>query len=141
MRVQTISVMHKETILDHDQSTVWFYPEEKIVHHQFKGNINGDAFQNTLNASAEIFEAYRCQKYLSDDRLNTGVDQADVQWAISEWNPRVLACGWRFWAIVKSSTESDPEMDKVIEAYERINLKVQLFEDPTEALEWLKQQN
>ena len=119
---ETITTMNKETILDQDHSTVWYYPDEKIVHHQFKGPINGETFQTTLNTSAEIFEAYGCQKYLSDDRLNTSVDQADIQWAISEWNPRVFANGWKYWAIVMANKKAvDSSMERVIEEKKFVN--------------------
>ena len=125
-------------LLDNDYASVWGYPELKIAHHKFKTFIYGDHFRNTLNTAADFFEKNQCTKYLSDDRLNTTVKQEDMNWAVNDWNPRVLKCGWKFWAIVMpDKVIGKLNMKRVIENYKNLNLEIEIFDDDEEALKWL----
>ncbi len=133
--------MSKEEVFNSNGAVIWFYPEEKVIHHQWKGSINGSILQETLNTSAELFELHQCKKYLSDDRLNDTIPEDQIHWAMSEWNPRVLAAGWKYWAIVMPDLNSAKvRMQHLIKFYQKVGLTTQLFKDPNKALAWLMEQ-
>ena len=70
------------TILDDEFVSMWHYPMQGIIHHQFHQHIWGEAFRNTLNKGAELFETRRATKWLSDDRENCALSKEDSEWAI-----------------------------------------------------------
>jgi len=129
----------RTTIIDTDYVTLWFHPEAKIVHHQFHKFIYGDEFRNVLNKGVEIFKEHNATKWLSDDRKNSALPKVDGEWALSDWNPRVRAAGWKYWAIVMpDKVMGQSNMDWFIREYRELGLEIQIFEDPDEALEWLR---
>ncbi len=40
--------MSRQTIIETEYATLWYYPEEKIVHHQFHKFIHGDEFRKVM---------------------------------------------------------------------------------------------
>ena len=92
--------MPVEIILDNEYATLSYYPEDGIVHHQFHKFIHGAQFRAVLDTGAEIFKERGATKWLSDDRLNSALPKEDGVWALTEWNPRVRAAGWKYWAVI-----------------------------------------
>src|SRR5664279_1202058 len=88
------------TILENEFVSMWYYPDKRILHHQFHKHIWGDMFRETLDKGLEVFARDGGNKWLSDDRENCALSAADTEWAINNWFPRVLKAGWKFWAIV-----------------------------------------
>ena len=91
--------MSKNTIVDNDFATLWFHPEKKIVHHHFKQYIHGTEFRSVLTRGYELMVEHQASKWLSDDR-NNGALPADDGMATTDWTPKVVAAGWKHWAIV-----------------------------------------
>ena len=58
----------KITVLDTKLVSLWYYPEDKIVHHQIKQFITGEPFKEFLLAGSALFEQHGAEKWLSDDR-------------------------------------------------------------------------
>jgi hypothetical protein len=133
--------MDKEIILDNEYITVWYYPQKKIVHHQFHKFTYGKTFHDALNAGAEIFEEKGAYKWLSDDRKNTVLSKDDRDWSVSFWRPRVIKAGWKYWAIVlPEKIIGQMSMKRIIEEYADTGVTVQVFSDPDEAMRWLEAQ-
>ncbi len=131
--------MTAQTILDNDYATLWYHPESKIVHHKFHKFIYGENFRSVLNRGLEIFEQHGAQKWLSDDRLNSALPKEDGIWALTDWNVRVIAAGWKYWAIVlPDKILGQTNMNQFMKEYIDKGLVVQVFEDADEALEWLE---
>ena len=132
-------VMPKETILDTDYATLWYYPEEKIVHHAFHRFIYGQKFRDVLEKGMEIFKKHEAQKWLSDDRKNSALPADDTKWAMEDWFPKVFEAGWKYWAIVMpDKAVGQMNMNRFISMYAEKGLTIELFEDLDEALDWLK---
>jgi hypothetical protein len=127
------------TVLDNEFATVWYHPDEKIVHHKFHKFIYGQAFRDVLIRGADIFEQYGANKWLSDDRNNSALPAEDSDWAIQNWNPRVLKCGWTHWAVVMpQKVIGQMNMRRFVQMYSELGVTVKAFTDPDEALAWLK---
>jgi hypothetical protein len=131
--------MSKETISDTEYATLWYYPEDKIVHHQFHKFIHGNEFRQVLEKGLEIFRQNGAQKWLSDDRKNSTLTAEDGAWAVNVWSVDVLDAGWKFWAIVMpDKIVGKLNMQRFIEMYSEKGLTIDIFDDPDEALQWLQ---
>jgi hypothetical protein len=133
--------MSKITILDNECATLWFYPESKIVHHEIKKFIFGQQLRELFNQGYETLKKNNAQKWLSDDRNNGPLNDEDSAWCQNDWFPRVVAAGWKFWAIVMpKKVIGVMNMRKFTEDYAKAGVIVNVFSDPEEALKWLKSQ-
>lgn len=88
-------------LYDSDQISVWYYPEKKIIHHKMHKFVHGQPFRDALMAGARAMEEYKADKWLSDDTNNPVLSPEDVEWGDKNWQPRVIAAGWKYWAIVQ----------------------------------------
>ncbi len=134
--------MTKTTILDNDYATLWYHPETQIVHHKFHRFIHGDNFRSVLEKGLEVFEEHNANKWLSDDRNNSTLTKEDGIWGLTDWNPRVFASGWKYWAVVMpDKILGQTNMNYLMKENIERGLVIQVFEDPDEALEWLESVN
>jgi hypothetical protein len=127
------------TIFDNEQAALWFHPESGIVHHKFKTRISGDDFKNVLNQGYELMKQSGATKWLSDDRANSALPPEDGAWALDDWRPRVVAAGWKYWAIVlPQNVIGHMNMKLFIAEGAKIGVDVRVFADPGQALVWLE---
>lgn len=130
-----------KTILQNDFASVWVYPDKRIIHHQFHKFMYGDLFRDVLLKSADAFALYGCTKWLSDDRKNAALKKEDLDWAYSEWQPKMMKTGWKHWAIVLPElVVGKMNMRQISDHYKQIGVNVQFFTTPEEGMQWLEQQ-
>ncbi|MBL8156771.1 MAG: hypothetical protein JNM70_21520, partial [Anaerolineae bacterium] len=72
-------------VLDNEFATLVFHEEQKIVHHTFHKPIGGDDFRAVLNNGVEMMRKYGAHKWLSDDRNNSALSDADTEWSKTNW--------------------------------------------------------
>jgi hypothetical protein len=77
------------TVLDDEYATLWYHPEEKVVHHQIHEFLVPGVFEKLLSTGADLMEGHGARKWLSDDRANVVVSPEDLKWADDHWAPRV----------------------------------------------------
>ncbi len=133
--------MPLETIIDNEFVSLWYDPERGMVSHVFHRFLAGDAFRDALNAGTHTLKKRRATKWLSDDRNNSALSAADGEWAKTDWFPRTLRAGWKYWALVQpTSVIGKMNMKRFTEPYAKMGLTVRVFDDPTAALAWLDEQ-
>lgn len=126
------------TVMDNENASLWFHPESGIVHHKFKKYMWGDAFKEVLDKGLEQMKEHGATKWLSDDRANSALRPEDGAWANDDWTPRVLAAGWKYWAIVlPQNVIGRMNMQQFIDQQSQAGVTVRVFSDPNEALSWL----
>ncbi len=131
--------MPAEVILDNEHATLWYYPEDGIIHHQFHKFIYGDQFRAVLDKGAEIFKERAATKWLSDDRLNSALPKDDGIWALTDWNPRVRAAGWKYWAVIFPDKKvGQTNLNWFVRESNALGVTALAFEDVDEALSWLR---
>jgi len=131
--------MAATAVIDNEFLTMWYYPEEKIVHHKFHKFVFGQAFRDALNAGVDVFTKNGAQKWLSDDRENGALEPADSDWAQKDWFPRVRKAGWKYWGLIlPEKVVGQMNMQRFIKTYSDQGLTVKVFSNPDEALKWLK---
>ncbi len=92
--------MSEVKIIDNEFASLIYYPEPKIVHHVFHKPISGQEFRNVLDTGAKTLEKYKAEKWLSDDRANLAMPADDTEWSKTNWFPRAVKAGWKYWALV-----------------------------------------
>ena len=128
-------------LLETDKVALYYYPAEKIVHHELKSFVFGEQFRSVLEKGLEAFERFGATKWLSDDRGNGPLTSEDSTWALTEWAPRVMRAGWKFWAVVMpEKVLGQLNMKRWIKEYAERGVTVRAFTDPNEAMDWLKRQ-
>ena len=131
--------MSPMTVLDNEFVTMWYYPEDKIVHHQFHQFMYGQLFRDALMTGADLFEKNSANKWLSDDRANNALPEEDAEWGRQNWVPRIMKAGWKYWALVMpDKVLGQMNMQRFVKEFSKHGVTVKVFADPDEALKWLK---
>jgi hypothetical protein len=139
VNLQEAAPMPTATILDDEYMSLWYHPETGIVHHRIHKYLVQGGFRKLLTASAEVLEANRATKYLSDDRTNVVVDPEDVKWADDNWYPRAIKAGLRHWALVLPSTMvGSLQARTILESRRKQGLDVEGFDSIETAMAWLQ---
>ena len=137
-REPTLTSMRRETVIETPFASLWYYPAERIVHHQIHKFIYGEAFRELLMKGAEVLKANGATKWVSDDRKNGPLSGEDKAWADTRWQPLVIRSGWKTWAIVlPEKIVGQMTIRRIIRESALLNLEVKLFTSPDEALSWI----
>ena len=141
MKYELAPIRERQLILQTDHVALWYYRELRIVHHQMVQAPSSEAFRELLSAGAETLERFSAIKWLSDDRGNTLLRPKDEKWADSEWLPRVLKAGFKFWAIVlPKAAIGKLNMRRLANEHVRRGIVSRIETSPYTAFEWLKSQ-
>jgi hypothetical protein len=128
-----------EVLIDTPAATLRYHTRTKIVHHELRQFVHGEAFRNVLEEGLQAFRKYGATKWLSDDRGNGPLKPADADWALNDWAPRVMAAGWKAWAVVMpEKVLGQMNMRRWIETYAAQGVTARAFSDPDAAMTWLE---
>ncbi|MFO0598747.1 MAG: hypothetical protein U0228_25805 [Myxococcaceae bacterium] len=126
-------------VIDTEFARLQFHEDEKIVHHEFKKPIRGQAFKDVLLGGLELLQKHGAKKWLSDDRKNFVLEAADESWARTEWFPKAQEAGWAFWAVCPpEKAVGQLQINRHARSYMQGGVEVKNCASPEEALEWLK---
>lgn len=131
--------MQRVTIHEDPKVTVWCYPAERIIHHQMHEYCYRDPFRRALSSGVGAMREYRCDKWLSDDRVNGALAPDDEEWATKIWFPTAKDAGWRFWAMVQPiQVVGQLNVKRFIKTYGELGIRANLFTEPEPAFDWLR---
>jgi len=131
--------MEKVTILDGPQASLWFYPEEGIVHHEFHGFVHGEEFRKVLQAGLELLKLHGATKWISDDRRNGAIPRVDGDWADNVWRPAAIAAGWKHWAMVQpEKVYGQMNVRRFVDNAAAAGVNARVFDSPADALRWIR---
>lgn len=125
--------------LDNEYCTVSVDTEQRMISHQFKKYIYGEAFRQAMSTGAELMEKHRAIKWLSDDRNNSALPKEDQEWAAKVWAPRVTKAGWKYWAVVlPRMVIGQVNVQGFMERSRKQGVEARMFDDPSAARAWLE---
>lgn len=126
-------------IEDNEHATLWYHPESKIVHHEYKKFMQGDDFRAFLLKGTQTMKENGATKWLSDDRMNPVLSKDDLAWGQTNWFPQTVEAGWKYWAIVQpKSLFAKLDMIKLVKQYAQFGITAQFFQSPEDAMTWLE---
>jgi hypothetical protein len=127
-----------QVILEDENFRLLYHPRWKIVHHELRTVVQGERFRAILERGLELFIRNGASKWLSDDRGNGPLTPEDSEWAVTSWSPRVIAAGWKCWAVVMPEKSiAQMNMTQWIQMYAKQGVTVSAFTEPARALSWL----
>jgi len=131
--------MKPVTIMEDEFAGLWYHPDSKVIHHEIRRFLPRGFFRKVLTTGAEYLEKHGAQKWLSDDRQSVVIAEEDVRWGDTVWAPRVIAAGFRYWAVVIPASEvAAGQMEGFVRGYRKRGVTVAQFESASEALAWLE---
>ncbi len=131
--------MAKQTLYDSEFATLWYHTDTKIVHHQIHKFIFGEEFHKLLLTGTDAMKKNHAQKWLSDDRTNSVILKEDMDWGQTNWFPKTVLAGWKYWAIVQpAGAAAQMNMEKLAKDYAALGVTARFFSDPDAALKWLE---
>jgi hypothetical protein len=134
MKIET----EPQVILEDNSFRLLYHPASKIVHHELRMPVQGERFRGILEQGLELFKKHGARRWLSDDRGNTALPPEDTEWAVTDWSPRVIAAGWKYWAVLMpQKSGGQVNMREFIKAYATKGVTVSAFTAPEAALKWL----
>jgi hypothetical protein len=130
------------TKIENDYANLWYYPDEKIIHHKFLQPIYGENFQSVLTTGLDLMREHGARKWLSDDRLNSILPAQDSAWSQDHWLPLAYQAGWKYWAVLPPvKARGRINMARLMAFVgKRKSMKIEIFSDPDEAWLWLSKQ-
>lgn len=127
------------TLLNTESVTLWYHPDDKIVHHRFEKFPDSETFRATLIRGTECLEQHGASKWMSDDRKMFVIRSEDWEWGDRVWRPRVLRAGFKHWAvIVPTAAVGKLNLARLIEYYRELGVTIQTFPGPEEGMSWLR---
>jgi hypothetical protein len=131
--------MEKIIVMEDEFVVLWYHPKWKIVHHQFKKYPRSLSLREALSRGAGFLERRKACKWLSDDRKSSVLTDADLQWTETQWRPRAIKAGLRYWAIVPPATAIGTlNMNRLAREHRKLGVKVEFFDSAVAAMNWLK---
>jgi len=126
--------MKDVTIISNDHAKLVYHPDVKIIHHTLLG---GEGFRDVLNTGVDTIKKYGAVKWLSDDR---GISYlpGDLEWSLTDWLPRAVKAGWKYWAlVVPDDLVARVAVSPSVEACHEQGVRVMVFSNLETAMEWL----
>jgi len=137
--------MSEIILFDNEYITVEYHPENRWIYHTIHKPIGTEAsdvemLKAALNRGTEALKQYGISKWLSDDRKNGPLADELVEWGATDWNPRTIKAGWKYWAnVVPQELVAAGTLTPVISNLFALGLRMQVFSNLEEAREWLSQ--
>ena len=126
-------------VFENDTYAMWFHGPDKVVHHEIKKALNPGDLRTILGKGVDLMRRNHAHKWLSDDKGNGAIPQADSQWAMDTFVPQAVQAGWKFWAIIQpDQAVGKLQMKRFIDANAKVGLTVRTFPNADAAMTWLK---
>jgi hypothetical protein len=133
-----MSTLSPTTIIDTKYASLYYYPDQKIVHHKFHHLLDSDHLREILNGGVDLLKKYQATKWLSDNREIDAHSPEDTDWINANWLPNAIAAGWKYWAlVVPDSFIARLNMAEFVNSFYEQGVRIMVFVDLDEAMDWL----
>ena len=131
--------MESEVIYSSPNAIIWYYAEEKIVHHKIINRPSAQEMHTLLSFAVETIQARGAQKWLSEDLPNMAYTKEKLEKGSLAWFPKAVEAGWKYWAIIKTKNViGQLNHELLMKKYGAMGIEARFFDDTSLAMEWLK---
>jgi hypothetical protein len=131
--------MATQTVIDSPQGRLSFDTDKRIVHHRLGKNIDSQTLRAVLDGGIELIKTHKATKWLSDNRAINAHSDEDTRWINTDWLPRVIKAGWKYWAlVVPDDFIARINMVEFVDSFYNQGVRVMVFTDINEAWQWLE---
>lgn len=126
------------TIFDNEYIRMQYDTDTKIIQYHYYPQLNSHFLRAGLDRGVDLLREYGASKWLSDNRETNAHSPEDTEWINTDWLPRAVQAGWRYWALVVPATAvAQMNMKEFVDAFYDQGVRVAIFTDVDEAREWL----
>jgi len=130
--------MNTQTLFDNEYIYMCYHPDTRIIHHHYYPQLNSRFLREGLDRGVELMKEYGAIKWLSDNRETDAHSAEDTEWINTNWLPRAVKAGWKYWALVVPDTVvARMNMVEFVESFYALGVRVAVFTDVDEAMKWL----
>jgi hypothetical protein len=127
--------------IENEYLTLVCLPELGLIQHTMHRFVVSSALRAGLEKGLALLREHGATKWLSDDRANGALSAEDAAWLATDWEPRAVAAGWQYWAmILPEAVFGRMTIQRRLAAARNAGLVAATFDDVGAALEWLKSQ-
>ncbi|MBC8170053.1 MAG: hypothetical protein H7X77_00205 [Anaerolineae bacterium] len=127
------------TVIDNKYAKLEYHTDTKIVHHTFHESLDTEHMKLVLNTGIDLLKQHHAVKWLSDNRALNPHSEEDGTWVNNDWLPRVIAAGWKFWAlVVPDDVRGRMNMAEFVDMFYAKGVRIMVFSKFDEAMHWLE---
>lgn len=127
-----------KVIIDNDYVKLFYHTDTGVVHHVLGENMRSEDLHEVLNTGIDVLVAEGAFKWLSDNRGFQETSEEDTNWINTNWLPRAVEAGWKYWALVVPQTvKARINMQEFVQTFFEKGVRIMVFTEPDEAMEWL----
>lgn len=129
----------KDVVFDTTYITIFFNPEESLVHLRWKGFASSEQFREGLNFALEVVKENQVENWLGDLKMMQAIQPADEEWSTKVWYPRLAESALNKMAIVTSlDFLNNSSVRRIVNASaDEISFETRYFVDVNDAHNWL----
>lgn len=127
------------TVIDNSHARLVYHNDTKIVHHTLYKSLDSATLKEVLNKGIDLLRQHQAVKWLSDNRAIDPHSEEDGNWINNDWLPRVIAAGWKYWAlVVPDDVRARMNMGDFVNSFFERGVRIMVFSDFDEAMTWLE---
>jgi hypothetical protein len=127
------------TVIDNKYARLVYHSDSQIVHHCFHHALDSDNLKLVLNTGIDLLKQYGATKWLSDNREIGPHSEEDGVWTNTDWLPRVIAAGWKYWAlVVPDDVRARMNMSEFVNSFYEKGIRIMVFTNLDDAMSWLE---
>ena len=131
----------QEMIIATPRMSLYYHPLENIIHHEMHAYPGIEILEQILMGGLALMKKHHAFKWLSDDRNGGALPKSHHDWGDRVWSPQAVEAGWRYWALLPPADAlGTANMKRLVEAYAKRGVTVELFDDFDAAFSWLRRQ-
>lgn len=132
--------MAEITLYNDEFITTKYLDDKKIIYLTTHKPSPDQVFKDALIAGSDALRKYGACKWLSDDRKIGPISPELMEYGRTEWHPRAIADGWKYWAnVVPEEIAAAGSLVPVIDNLHTLGLRMRVFTTLEKAFEWLDQ--
>lgn len=130
----------EDVLFDKSFLTIFYKPEDKLVHLKWKGFASTEQYREGLNFALEIVKEHDIENWLGDLKLMEIILPQDEDWATEIWYPLIAKTGLKKMGIVTSlDFLNNATVKRIVNSTsESTGFETRFFVDVEEARHWLK---
>ncbi len=118
--------------VEYDQANGWNYST-------WTGYVTVEEVKQACLEGLALISSNRCPDLLNDNSLISGPWSGANEWIATEWMPKALGMGLKWFAhVVSPNVFSALSASQLVSRVEGMNFEMRIFETRTEAQQWLR---
>lgn len=131
--------MTAQTIIHTNKASLYYHKDKNLIHHRFYSQLDSFHLRKILNQGVDLIHKHNSSKWLSDNREIGPHSEEDTLWINTDWLPRAIKAGWKYWAlVVPDNFIARVNMQEFVDTFYNMGIRVMVFTEVDEAMSWIE---